>query len=275
MSKPNKTESLNGESTVEGLLRKIEAKSREDDYLFRGEPAHYQESPYHGKVSSNLYRVFLEPDGSDVLAALLETLANSLSHLTAPGQENDRKIAVELLDIEEFQTVLLYAAKRFSRKKGDDADILAEIQHYGGRTNLIDFTADYLIALFMACDGSPSKDGRIILQKKEPIESYIEPPYEPMHRVIAQKSVFVQHPKGFIEPNEKDVIDVPASLKKPMLEHLERYHGISTQTIYNDIHGFIRHQRLNAELYKEIARGLTCKQQGDAENGDTNATRAL
>lgn len=275
MNIPSQTDSLNEEHTVEGILRHIEAKSREDDYLFRGEPAHYQEPPYRGKVSSNLYRVFLEREGFDIMAALLETLANSLSHLIAPGQENSRKIALELLNIEEVQTAVLHMAKRFLRKKVDDADILAEIQHYGGRTNLIDFTEDYLIALFMACDGAPSKDGRIILQKKEPIESYIQPPYEPLPRVIAQKSVFVRHPKGFIEPNEKDVISVPASLKKPMLKHLEKYHGISTQTIYNDIHGFIRHQRLNAELYNEIARGLTCKQQGDAENGDANAARAL
>ena len=275
MNTPSQTDSLNEEHTVEGILRHIEAKSREDDYLFRSEPAHYQEHPYYGKVSSNLYRVFLEREGFDIMAALLETLANSLSHLIAPGQENSQKIALGLLNIEEVQTIVLHTAKRFLRKKVDDADILAEIQHYGGRTNLIDFTEDYLIALFMACDGAPSKDGRIILQKKEPIESYIQLPYEPMHRVIAQKSVFVRHPKGFIEPNEKDVINVPASLKKPMLKHLEKYHRISTQTIYNDIHGFIRHQRLNAELYNEIARGLTCKQQGDAENGDANAARAL
>ena len=58
MNTPGQTDSLNEEHTVEGILRHIEAKSREDDYLFRGEPAHYQEPPYRGKVSSNLYRVF-------------------------------------------------------------------------------------------------------------------------------------------------------------------------------------------------------------------------
>ena len=36
-----------------------------------------------------------------------------------------------------------------------DFEILTELQHYGGKTNLIDFTTDYLIALFFACDGSP------------------------------------------------------------------------------------------------------------------------
>ena len=46
-----------------------------------------------------------------------------------------------------------------------DFEILTEIQHYGGKTNLIDFTTDYLIALFFACDGHHDKEGRIIMQK--------------------------------------------------------------------------------------------------------------
>ena len=43
---------------------------------------------------------------------------------------------------------------------------LTELQHYGGHTNLIDFTTDNHIALFFACDGSPDKDGRIILLER-------------------------------------------------------------------------------------------------------------
>ena len=245
MSKPNKTESLNGESTVEGLLRKIEAKSREDDYLFRGEPAHYQESPYHGKVSSNLYRVFLRREGFDVVQ--------------------------EQFDIAEVQTELLDTVKEFSRKPVEELERLSEIQHYGGKTNLIDFTEDYLIALFFACDGSPCENGRVILQEKALLKDYIVEPYEPINRVIAQKSVFVEHPDGFIEPNRHDVINIPAVLKKPLREHLDRYHGITPMTIYNDIHGFIGHQRRNLELYTEIYLGLAHKRKGDSENGNPNA----
>ena len=84
-----------------------------------------------------------------------------------------------------------------------------------GKTNLIDFTTDYLIALFMACDGSRGKDGRVILQEKEQINPYIQESYEPINRVIAQKSVFVRHPDGFIQPNGGDVINIPAGLKQP------------------------------------------------------------
>ena len=27
-----------------------------------------------------------------------------------------------------------------------------------------------------------------------------------------------------------------------MLDHLQKHHGISTQTVYNDLHGYIRNQ---------------------------------
>ena len=49
-----------------------------------------------------------------------------------------------------------------------DFEILTEIQHYGGKTNLIDFTTDYFIALFFACDGHHDKEGRVILQMNLP-----------------------------------------------------------------------------------------------------------
>ena len=235
------TENQNESSTVDKILRKVEEKADTGEYLYRGEPEHYQEKPYYGKVSSNLYRVFLEDEEFDV-----ET---------------------EHFDIEAVQAEMLEAAKLFARRTSIELERLAEIQHYGGKTNLIDFTEDYLVALFMACNTSLSKDGRVIMQKKELIASYIKDSYEPINRIIAQKSVFVRHPDGFIQPNEDDVINIPANLKQPILEYLERAHGISAETIYNDIHGFIRHQSLKLETYKTIYRGLAEKQKGDSEDG--------
>ena len=234
-------ENQNEPNTVDGILRKIEEKADTGEYLFRGEPEHYQEHPYYGKVSSNLYREFLKDDDFDVES--------------------------EHFKIEDFQRSMLEAARQFSRKPVSEMECLAEIQHYGGKTNLIDFTEDYLIALFMACDGSLGKNGRLIFLKKELLNAYIEKTYEPINRVIAQKSVFVIHPDGFIHPDKDDVINISAALKKPMLGHLDSCHGISVKTIYNDIHGFIKDQRNHLELYKSIHNGLNREKQGDAENG--------
>ena len=107
-------------------------------------------------------------------------------------------------------------------------------------------------------------------KKIELVKRYIERPYQPINRVIAQKSVFVRHPKGFIQPDKDDVINIPADLKKSMREHLESCHDISSETVYNDTHGFIRHQHLNPEFYKAIYMGLIYKHQGDSENGKSN-----
>ena len=76
-----------------------------------------------------------------------------------------------------------------------DFEILTEIQHYGGKTNLIDFTTDYFIALFFACDGHHDEPGRVILQKIEDIENMIDLPRNPRHRVIAQKAYSFDHPR--------------------------------------------------------------------------------
>ena len=236
-------ENQNEPSTVDGILRKIEKKADTGEYIYRGESKHFE------TVSSNFYREFLKDDDFDV--------------------------AAEYFDIEAFQEVMLTSANKFSRKTTSELERLSEIQHYGGKTNLIDFTTDYLIALFMACDGSRGKDGRVILQKKEQINLYIQESYEPINRVIAQKSVFVRHPDGFIQPNEDDVINIPADLKQPILIHLRNSHGISVETIYNDIHGFIKDQAIHMEVYMAIYKGLIHEQKGGVENGNSNADGAL
>ncbi len=52
--------------TVDGILKKLKEKSDSGEYLYRGEPEHYMDHPFYGKVSSNLYRVFLEDKEFDV-----------------------------------------------------------------------------------------------------------------------------------------------------------------------------------------------------------------
>ena len=125
------------------------------------------------------------------------------------------------------------------------------------KSYLIDFTIDNHIALFFACDGFLDKPGRIILfQRTEKTnEDYkIREPQNPRNRVITQKSIFVRPPKGFLESGQYDVIDIPKSLKEPILDHLQKQHGISTQTVYNDLHGFIRdqssHQKTSIGIYQ-------------------------
>ena len=224
-------ENQNEPSIVDGILRKIEEKANSGEYIYRGESKHFE------TVSSNLYRVFLEHRDFDVEA--------------------------ERLDIEVVQKRMLEEAKKYLRRTSSDCELLVEMQHYGGKTNLIDFTTNYCVALFFACEKLASENGRIIFQKKELISPSIKEPPKPINRVIAQSSVFVRPPEGFIRPNDNDVINIPSEIKLSMLEKLQESHDISIETIYNDIHGFIRYQGSHLEVYVDFYRGLTETQRGD------------
>ena len=126
----------------------------------------------------------------------------------------------------------------------------------GVKPILLTSRQDYVIALFFACDGRYGEDGRVILQKTDEIRDMLAHTRNPRHRVIAQKSVFIRPPRGFIEPHENDIVIIPANLKQPLLQYLRDYHGISTEFIYNDLHGFIRNQDIHGEAYTHFYRGF-------------------
>ena len=206
MNIPNDSESQKSLSEVFEKNQEIAAKSADGDFIYRGESERYE------KVSSSLWR------------------------------ECSEEFKSEDFDIEAIEKKMLEVSKDYTYEK-DEFEILTELQHFGGYTNLIDFTTDSHIALFFACDGSLGKPGRIILlERTEEIKDYIKPPRNPQNRIIAQKSIFVRPPKGFIEPEQFAEVNIPELLKGPMLDYLQKQHGISTQTVYNDLHGFIRNK---------------------------------
>lgn len=203
----------------------IAEKSVDGDYIFRGE------SRFYGKVVSNLYRQY------------------------------EYDIEADDFDIEFVQKEIVDEARKYTEKT-DELEILVELHYHGGITNLIEFTTDSHIALFFACDGAPSEDGRVILQKRDSVAGYLKQPHEPKQRIIAQKIVFVQPPEGFISPDA--VITIPADLKLPMLAYLRKSHGISTEIIHNDLHGFIRNWNMHKSAYTQFHRGKTCRKRADA-----------
>ena len=185
------------------IIGRIAETTAGGDFIYRGEPQHYE------KVSSSLWR------------------------------ECWKEIGTEEFDIEAIQAQMLELAKGYTHEE-DNFEILTELQHYGGYTNLIDFTTDNHIALFFACDGSLDKSGRIILlERTGEIKDYIQPPRHPQNRIIAQKSVFVRPPNGYLDPKQYNVIDIPGLLKEPILDHLRKQHGISTRNVYNDSMGLL------------------------------------
>ena len=209
-------------------IREITEKSSGGDYIYRGEPKHYK------KVSSTLYRQY-EAD--------IESVD---------------------FDIEVAQNEMLTEAKDYIYETDEGFEILTQLQHFGGKTNLIDFTTDYLIALFFACVSLFDKPGRVILlDESAQEENRAQKPRNMINRVRDQKSIFTRPPKGFIEIEPHDAINIPKCLKQPMLDYLRKYHDISTKTIYNDLHGFIRYQDIHEGAYTQFYRGFTCHGRGD------------
>ncbi|MDE0187418.1 MAG: FRG domain-containing protein [Candidatus Poribacteria bacterium] len=197
----------------------IVKQSANGNCIYRGEPETYDDEKHCGKVSSTLYR-------------------------TAPDDFKSGKL--NLLDeqekiIKELDSYL----PAYKQKKA--FEIWTELQHYGTETNLIDFTTDYHIALFFACNGSHDKPGRVIVlnRTKEIDEKYdIDKPLGPVNRIIAQKSIFAQPRTGYLDSEDIVIITVPANLKTWTLIHLRKFQDISTQSVYNDLHGFIRHRNM-------------------------------
>ena len=201
------------------IISEIVFISAGGDYIYRGEPKCYP------KISSTLYRNF------------------------------ESAIAEGKYTIEEFQNFETQKAKNYIRnQEKPDFEIASELQHYGGKSNLIDFTTDYHIALYFACaklhgkDGH-DEDGRIVLlqQNQETIAKYqIRQAQYPPNRAQAQNSIFVQPPEGFICSSDKKVktVRIPKELKQWILIHLHRFEGISYQTLFNDIYGFLMQESL-------------------------------
>ena len=196
-------------------LNEVARKSADGGYIYRGENQLFPD------VSSGLFRYY-------------------------------KDLAVEGLDVEHIQKEIVRDAKRFTTET-DDFEILDQLQHYGYQTNLIDFTTDYNVALYFACDGQFDRDGRLLIIRKESVATRV--PRGPTSRVIAQKSVFVIPSTGIVEPDT--TIEIPAHLKRHILGYLRKCHDVSAETIYNDLHGFMRQRQEHQSSYAEFCKGLS------------------
>ena len=224
-------------TAVLGKLGEIARAASAGSFVFRGEPKYYPE------ISSSLYREYktlLEPFG------------------------------VDGFDIRHVQEEIIGEAARYAGGL-TPLDLLSQLQHYGHPTNLIDFTTDYLIALFFACASESADDGRVILLDTEtnlPFRVRI-----PENRIKAQKSVFVDPPSGVVNPYH--VIRIPRDLKFPILGHLRMYHEVSAQTIYDDIHGFIKNANIHRSAYAEFHIGGLYLNQENLEEALTHYNRSI
>lgn len=239
---------------VKEIIDKIKKKSAGATFIYRGEAECYC------KVSSSLYRVCAQLETEDFF-----------------GDIKDIQGVMKVLEgsiLEMSKTYLFNTAKNemlpaFNCSSQTNQDvILSLLQHYGGATNLIDFTHSYTVALFFACNKAPGKNGRVILLEKSVGEGKgyrIVDPSKAISRAEAQQSVFVESDTGILEiEKDKDmVVCIRKDLKLPILNYLSNHSGIDTQAIYDDWAGVIERVDIYRSAFQELAKAQKCEKNGD------------
>ena len=197
-------------------------------------------------------------------------------------------------------------------RKLEELEVLAEFQHYGAATFLMDFTYNALVALWFACKESSEnvpKDGKVVavtpsdpkfiggtqgfsvieletLQKKiddfslDNKKLYQWQPRTQNERIIAQQSIFLF---GVLEieinPDEECIVD--RNSKENIRESLRRIYGITEDMLFPDFDGFARQysqdrsytQPTRVTQYHE--RADEAFQRGEYEEAISNYNRAI
>ena len=181
--------------------------------------------------------------------------------------------------------------RRFQEYDGKDLtnlQLLAELQHYGAATCLIDFTSNALIALWFACrDEGRQIPGRVVAMADTPGRFSPEDPtdlpkdsvnflsedklwkWKPIHpsiRIATQQSVFVFGP-GKIDKKDYESIEIDGGSKGKIREELARRFDIVEQHLFRDFTGFVTSHAHDSPYRDHTADdyfslGSTAQQQG-------------
>lgn len=138
-----------------------------------------------------------------------------------------------------------------------DLELLAQLQHQGAATGLIDFTRQPFVALWFACTGAYEKDGAVYvlsrsateeISNRRDLEKQIQSFYqegtlwswEPSalgNRIVAQSSVFVFGVPA-IASDRMNRFLIQAEDKSNILNQLETVYGINEEILFPDFPGF-------------------------------------
>ena len=170
-----------------------------------------------------------------------------------------------------------------------DLELLAELQHYGAATCLIDFTENPLIALWFACHEHQDRDGAVVAiasdnsekfseitgdNKSEKITKFLQQEkiwkWTPLNvqnnRILAQSSIFLFGPSR-IDTNLYEKKIIKNSDKKNIIASLRDKFGIAEQRLFSDFAGFVMANAHNKEYTEYSADdyfylGVTYHQRG-------------
>ena len=192
----------------------------------------------------------------------------------------------------------------FRRRGGDelsDLELLAELQHNGAATCLIDFTSNALVALWFACREKPDKAGKVVVMATEESEEFSIVTYERLekpikeflnqgklwkwtpsglsYRIVAQNSVFV-FGEGKIVEKYYEAVRIVGENKQEIREELKEKFGITEERLFSDFTGFAlsnSHDRPYSDYTEEdyVYLGLAFDQQGNFEKAIDTYNKAI
>ncbi|MDE0182654.1 MAG: FRG domain-containing protein [Caldilineaceae bacterium] len=181
--------------------------------------------------------------------------------------ENEPSLTIDSMlhgyTVELLNDASLRGFRERQNKNLSDLEMLAELQHYGAATCLIDFSENAMIALWFACYECPGHDGKVFAVEtgdatdfftvsyediNKPIESFLDQgklwkwkPNSINNRIFAQQSTFL-FGMGRIEEWCVDYkeIKIEADRKENIRDALKKSFGIGEQSLFNDLDGFAR-----------------------------------
>ena len=226
-------------------IQELEERSSDGECIYRGESKIY--SANGNQVSSSLARVLPKIPG-----AILTDL--------------EAKIRL--------------GAASFYSPHVQDIEIMADLRHFGGLANLIDFTRDPRIALFFACLEEENEPGRVFCRRTGSSEPFFDEAFEQsdLHdwsradlieifqnfhiasnaqRAIRQSSVLVHSPSGHLDFKEEEICRIPKERKQDILEYLvEQRPPIALHHLFADKEGFIGLGMKSPELLEDFEKNL-------------------
>lgn len=244
------------------------------DYIFRGITKFYpskknkkdSEKPSQYRIS-DIERDYIKSGHAIRIGGTFEKYGIGKTHVRANY-------------VSSLKEMISNAHKHYPEKYPEDMcdlDVLADIQHNGGATCLIDFSRNFLTALWFACKDDPDSNGYIYCydvmkdmiendaltyirpeDEKMPIEDLLNQTYretnissdfaarfclwEPSprnNRILRQDSIFLFGIEAFhVKDHGIKVITIEAKNKKDILFAMKHLFRISNSTIYNDPVGF-------------------------------------
>ena len=214
-----------------------------ENYLFRGEPQEFDE------ISSGLRR-YARLSTTQYITPINVNIPITLEATISP--DNLKEIKSEIQKTQEEIIVKYIKGKNLTERTSFSMEY---IQHYGGKTNYIDFTHNFEIAAYFACSKYHDKNGRIILIKNTEnyncINLYKDPKFIENRRIQKQEGILIEPEEGYINLNDCEMIlIISREIKKEILERLEA-NNINENAIYPD-EGDIEINRYIEQLKAEL-----------------------